>query len=207
MEIKPKFLSLIKKNIAFFFPFLLLAVYTYFPRLFFTYSNNVLGKLLAIAAILMYTSIDFLYGLLACLLVILYYQSDYFENMCNIENMTSIAMDPSVIDKSDCGCNKPKTNKGNKTAEKLIEETPLSEFESNNSPVDDIQFITELSNYHVNVETMENPKKCKVCLNSGNKECEMCKMMNDIVVFDDRLKHEDFLRTEQISGRVNVVNA
>ena len=197
---KPKFLSLIKKNIAFFFPFLLLAVYVYSPRTFFIYSNGVLGKLLAIAAILMYTSIDFLYGLLACLLVILYYQSDYFENMSNIENMSSIAIDPYAVTgsdgKSDCGCKKSKT----KTKSK-----PL--FETNNIHADDMLHLSELSSY--SVENMKNSETCKLCLNSGkngNTECEMCKMMNDIVVFDDRLKHEDFLRTEQISGRVNVIH-
>jgi hypothetical protein len=44
-------------------------------------SHTVLGKLFAVALILFYTKIDAVYGLVTCLLVILYYQTDYVEGM------------------------------------------------------------------------------------------------------------------------------
>jgi len=68
------------------FPLLLLLGYRYSPTKFVNYSNSVLGKLLAISAIFMYLNVNYLYGVLACLLVILYYQSDYFENMTTLES-------------------------------------------------------------------------------------------------------------------------
>lgn len=55
---------------------------------FFVYSDSViwfsttyLGKLIAIAIIVFYTSIHWIYGLFICILIILYYQSDIIEGM------------------------------------------------------------------------------------------------------------------------------
>ena len=50
------------------------------------FSNTILGKLLAIILIAFYTSVDAIFGLLICVLVILYYQSDYVEGMLNVSS-------------------------------------------------------------------------------------------------------------------------
>ena len=94
--------SFIKKNMMYIFPLLLLFAYRQSPTKFVNYTNSVLGKLLAIFVIFMYLNIDYLYGLLACLLIILYYQSDFFENMTNIESMSSI----ETQENQSCGCSK-----------------------------------------------------------------------------------------------------
>ena len=47
------------------------------------FSRTILGKFVAICITIFYASIDKLYGLLVCGLIILYYQSDFIENMLN----------------------------------------------------------------------------------------------------------------------------
>lgn len=51
------------------------------------WSNTSLGKLIIISIVLFYASIDKLYGILVCLLFILFYQSDTVENMLNKYNV------------------------------------------------------------------------------------------------------------------------
>jgi hypothetical protein len=53
------------------------------------WANTGLGKLLVILIILFYASIDKLYGMLVCLLFILFYQSDIFNNILNKCNKES----------------------------------------------------------------------------------------------------------------------
>jgi hypothetical protein len=43
------------------------------------FAHSILGKLVAIVLILLYTNADVLYGALVCALVIFYYQTDYVE--------------------------------------------------------------------------------------------------------------------------------
>uniref|UniRef100_A0A6C0D4U1 Uncharacterized protein n=1 Tax=viral metagenome TaxID=1070528 RepID=A0A6C0D4U1_9ZZZZ len=47
------------------------------------FSRTILGKFIAICIIIFYATIDKLYGLLVCALIIIYYQSDFIENMLN----------------------------------------------------------------------------------------------------------------------------
>lgn len=47
------------------------------------FGNTILGKFIIIIIIIFYTSINKLYGVLVCLLFILFYQSDIVENMLN----------------------------------------------------------------------------------------------------------------------------
>lgn len=50
------------------------------------FSNTILGKLCAVILIAFYTNVDAIFGLLICVLVILYYQSDYVEGMLNVSS-------------------------------------------------------------------------------------------------------------------------
>jgi len=45
------------------------------------FAHSILGKLVTIFLIILYTSVDVLYGALVCALVILYYQTDYVEGL------------------------------------------------------------------------------------------------------------------------------
>jgi hypothetical protein len=61
----------------------LLATYT--PQ-FASFSQSSLGRLLAILLILFYLKLDFLTGLFVCVLVIVYYQTDYVEGFSQMLN-------------------------------------------------------------------------------------------------------------------------
>ena len=55
------------------------------------FSHTILGRLIAVSIILFYISYNILYGLLACLLVILYYQFDCVESRSNTKiNMVNL---------------------------------------------------------------------------------------------------------------------
>jgi len=77
---------------------LIFLLVTYTPEMA-QISHTVLGKLVAVAVILLYTKIDTLSGLLVTALVILYYQSDYVESFEPVKerymNLSKIA--PSEV--------------------------------------------------------------------------------------------------------------
>jgi hypothetical protein len=58
---------------------LIYLIATYSPEVA-KWSHTILGKVIAISIILLYTFTDIISGLLACSLVIFYYQSDYVES-------------------------------------------------------------------------------------------------------------------------------
>jgi len=67
------------------------------------FSRTILGKLIAVSTIIFYTSVDKILGLFICLLVIVYYQSDYYENMLNLDmdmdmDMKTLNETPDIID-------------------------------------------------------------------------------------------------------------
>lgn len=72
-----------KTTIAQFIPIIAIFLVASSSKPFVYYSNCVLGKLLALAIILFYTLLDKTLGAFVATLVILYYQSDFFENMLN----------------------------------------------------------------------------------------------------------------------------
>jgi len=51
-----------------------------------TFSNTILGKLIALLLIAFYANIDAVLGLFVCVLIIFYYQSDFVEGMLNMSN-------------------------------------------------------------------------------------------------------------------------
>jgi hypothetical protein len=65
---------------------LLLILYLLFPTDFILQSNTILGKLFSIFIIIVYTNVHYLYGIIVCLFVIFYYQSDYLYNVIQSEN-------------------------------------------------------------------------------------------------------------------------
>lgn len=72
-----------KTTIAQFIPIIAIFLVASSSKPFVYYSNCVLGKLLALTIILFYTMLDKTLGAFVATLVILYYQSDFFENMLN----------------------------------------------------------------------------------------------------------------------------
>ena len=70
-----------EKTIFQFIPMILIFLFLRYTENTVALSHTVLGKLFAVSLILFYTKIDVVYGLIVCLLVICYYQSDYVEGM------------------------------------------------------------------------------------------------------------------------------
>ena len=73
-----------------FIPIIIIFTLLKFSKHFVNFSFTILGKLIAILIIIFYSAIDIMVGLCVCGLVILYYQSDYVENMLNISDVLEI---------------------------------------------------------------------------------------------------------------------
>jgi hypothetical protein len=76
-----------KTTIAQFIPIILIVLLLSFSNEFVNISHTVLGKILALSAVMFYTHLDKYVGLIVCLLVIMYYQSDVVENMLNTDGL------------------------------------------------------------------------------------------------------------------------
>lgn len=72
-----------KTTLAQFIPIIAIFLVASSSKPFVYYSNCVLGKLVALAIILFYTMLDKTLGAFVATLVIVYYQSDFFENTLN----------------------------------------------------------------------------------------------------------------------------
>jgi len=70
--------------LAILIPILLVYIYFAFPNQAVSISLTPLGRFITIIIVLFYTDINIWYGLLACVLVILYYQMDFVEGMSNM---------------------------------------------------------------------------------------------------------------------------
>ena len=67
-------------------PIVLIYVFMAFTRDAILFSDTILGKCLAISLIVFYSNIHTLYGVLACVLVLVYYQTDLVEDILRTEH-------------------------------------------------------------------------------------------------------------------------
>ena len=88
-------------------------------------ANTPLGKIIEILLIVYYTSVDILYGIFMCALIMLYYQSDYLKSFgFGIENFSSLQdqQDPTVKDFKEQNCkNGELVNKGSPINLEMLE--------------------------------------------------------------------------------------
>ena len=75
-----------KTTVAQFIPIIMIITLLSYSNEFVNMSKTILGKIFAICIVLFYTSLDKYMGLVLCLLVIVYYQSDFVENMLNTDD-------------------------------------------------------------------------------------------------------------------------
>ena len=73
-----------------FIPILIIFLFLCYTNISIQFANTVLGRFIAIAVIVYYTSIDYLYGLIACLIVVFFYQSMFIEGLKNMENFENM---------------------------------------------------------------------------------------------------------------------
>jgi hypothetical protein len=76
-----------KSTIAQFIPIILIVIMVTYSKEFVQFSHSILGKVVAIALVLFYTHLDKYVGVVLCLFVIVYYQSDFVENMLNTDDI------------------------------------------------------------------------------------------------------------------------
>jgi len=76
-----------RKIISEFIPIFLLFLFIAYPKVFVPFSHTILGRLIAVLIIVFYSIIDITFGGLACVIVILYYQTDYAEGMTDISTL------------------------------------------------------------------------------------------------------------------------
>ena len=62
-----------------FIPILIIFLFLCYTNISIQFANTVLGRFIAIAVIVYYTSIDYLYGLIACLIVVFFYIIHIFK--------------------------------------------------------------------------------------------------------------------------------
>ena len=85
------------KILSQFIPILILFLLLTYSHDFVSFSYTILGKLLALCIIIYYTMLDVKFGVLACALIIYYYQNEVIENMLNMDSI----MDNLSFEKKD----------------------------------------------------------------------------------------------------------
>lgn len=77
-----------KKLVFQFIPIIIIFLFLSYPKISIFWSNTILGKIISLLIILFYSKIDVSYGLMVCLIIIIYYQSlnHYAEGMEGIDN-------------------------------------------------------------------------------------------------------------------------
>lgn len=85
----------IQKIVINFLPIVLIFLLATYTPEFAAFSQTALGRLLAIFLILFYLKLDFLTGLFVCVLIILYYQTDYVEGFSEMLKEDEEAQMPS----------------------------------------------------------------------------------------------------------------
>ena len=76
-----------KTTIAQFIPIILIVMLLSYSREFVEFSQTMLGKITGVAIVMFYTHLDKYIGLVLCLILIIYYQSDFVENRLNTDNI------------------------------------------------------------------------------------------------------------------------
>ena len=76
-----------KTIISQFIPIIILMLLISFSNEFVNFSFSILGKFIALSIIMYYTYLDKYLGLIVCLIIIIYYQSDVVENMLNTDDI------------------------------------------------------------------------------------------------------------------------
>jgi hypothetical protein len=104
------------------------------------FSHTTFGSFIVVGLILFYASIHYIYGILVCLFVIFYYQTDTVEGMMGYSEWSDLAPNPNCSKTSKCG-------------EKLINLMQKEKEKEDNKVLHDISI--DLSNEFEDVESAE----------------------------------------------------
>ena len=124
-----------KTTVAQFIPIIMIITLLSYSKEFVNLSNTILGKIFAICIVLFYTHLDKYMGLVLCLLVIVYYQSDFVENMLNTDDIMNKLFENFESAKN----NNPKARDTEHTVEEIqCGNNKTSQLQENMSSLSDV---------------------------------------------------------------------
>lgn len=188
----------VRRIIFQFLPMILIFLFLKSPKKFAQLSNGVLGKLLAVIIILFYVSIDKIYGVFVCVLIIFYYQSDFMEKMCEGYENGSHTLEPmieSMIDLSNIEIPKdgnilygPDLEKSQETFENLEDAYP--EMDDDKAPTEKEERFCKVhcKNGHlINKGQVVNPEMAEhVYPIKSKNRCNICDPTCKFKVIENR---------------------
>jgi hypothetical protein len=65
---------------------IIICLFVFFTDQTLSFSRNILGKFLTVSLLIFYTSVNVIYGLIFCLTVIIYYKTDFVEQLLNMND-------------------------------------------------------------------------------------------------------------------------
>ena len=202
-----------KTVVSQFIPIVLIVLLLSYSTAFVNFSYSILGKVIALIIIMFYTHLDKYVGLVICLLVIIYYQSDYVENMLNTDDI----MNMMVENFESAKVSNPKARETEHTVEEIQGgDTKTSQLQDNMSSLSDVYPITADENadetdkegfsatdtfrkgnckgkelVHKNMQVKQDMVGHvfpNVKFNKGN--CNICDNACDFSIIEDKLKNE-----------------
>lgn len=192
-----------KTTIAQFIPIIITLLLLSYSKDFVQFSYSSLGKLIAIALILFYTYLDKYLGGVICLMIIVYYQSDYVENMLNTDDIMN-KLAENLKNKGNKKKKKSKKLKGARQQTKLNESMSnlSSVYGSNTNTQEGMTVIDQFRNEHCKGTTLMH-KDMKVKpdmvehiypnIQFNNGKCNICDRTCDFSIIETRLKTEKAL--------------
>jgi len=200
-----------KTTVAQFIPILLIVLLLTSSKTFVNLSYSILGKVIALLIIVFYTHLDKYVGLIICLLVIIYYQSDFVENMLNTDEI----MNEMVENFESAKLINPKAKELKHTVEEIQEgDKKVSQLQENMSNLNEVYNISNKEEkeevkegFTVNDFRDENCSENQLLYKNmdvrndmtthifpnvkyNNDECNVCDNTCDFSIVEDKLKNE-----------------
>jgi hypothetical protein len=176
-----------KTTIAQFIPIIIIVSLLSYSKEFVNMSYTILGKIVAICFVLFYTHLDKYVGLVLCLLVIVYYQSEFVENMLNTDDMMNQLFENFETSKKEVSIEK-------KQGEKQIQEGNIknAQLQENMSSLSDVYADTKTESGKTDkTDNNEEAIEGMTTINAFRKEnCKGNQLMNkNMKVKPDMTKH------------------
>jgi hypothetical protein len=185
-----------KTTVAQFIPIIVIITLLSYSKEFVNMSNTILGKIFAICIVLFYTSLDKYMGLVLCLLVIVYYQSDFVESMLNTDDVMDKLFENFEASKKEALSNPTQGDKqiqdGDKKKSQLQENmSSLSDVYAADTKKEQDETNNKVDDEEPGKEGMTNRKEGMTTVSKFRKEnCKGNKLLNKgSEVKPDMVKH------------------
>jgi len=177
-----------KKIIVEFIPILAITLFTLYTKATMEFSHTILGKLLAIFAIVVYSLMDKWYGLLVCGIVIFYYQ------LFVVEGMTSYTTNDTIY--SNDGEQNPKSLENNNI---FVKEFQQEHCEQGSLKYKDMDVKSEMAE-HVfpEIDYKNDYNKCNPCDTACHYSIVAKKMISEDNMIKSRNSKDDLSWFHQI---------